>query len=164
MAVGALPFGLTPRGVIMVATAWLPGLSWTSRWVCRPVVSRCIGQRQPATGDSESVPLETSLRPPLLHMCLFRPQISLLKYGLGFAFPGAVSPDGWLAVGVCVWLGVGAEHHHSCMLCPLGLSSGMCLSLSWAPRPTAMSWGGVGSPCMCYVAGPHVVKLCCFCS
>lgn len=32
--------------------------------------------------------------------------------------------DGWLAFGVCVWLGVGAEHQHRCMLCLLGLPSG----------------------------------------
>lgn len=67
------------------------------------MVSRCSGRRQPVTGDSETVPLEPSLRSPFLHKCLFR-RISLLKYGLSSAFPGAVSPAGWLAGcwGVCV--------------------------------------------------------------
>lgn len=153
VAVGASPFSLTPRGAIMRATAWPADLFWISRWVCEPVVSRCSGQRQPATGDSETVPLEPSLRPPFQHRCLF-PRISLLKYGLSSAFPGAVSPAGWLAVGVYVWLGVGAQRQHRCMLCPLGLSSSTCLSPSWAPRPAAMFWGGIRGHCACAVCRP----------
>lgn len=81
---------------------------------------------------------------------------------MGSVLPSQVRFSCWLAVGVCVRLGVGAQRQCRCTLCPLGLSSSTCLSPSWAPRPAAMFWGGIGVTVRVLCAGPHVAKLCCF--
>lgn len=101
VAVGASPFSLTPRGPIMRATAWPADLFGISGWVCEPVVSRCSGRRQPATGHSETLPLEPSLA-SFSAQVFVSPNVTPYVWAQ-FCLPRCVSPAGWLLGCVCGW-------------------------------------------------------------